>query len=102
MKYKTSKTLKLERNRYSILTNDLEKCFICGRLKEDIHEIYGGGNRKMSMRNGFCVPLCRNCHQIATLNYGLNLRLKIICQEKFEETHSRDEFMAIIGKNFIL
>ena len=101
MKNKSSKLAKLERERYSILTTDLSKCFICGRTATDIHEIYSGGNRKASMRNGFCVPLCRNCHQIVTLNYGLNLRLKMICQEKFEETHSRDEFRAIIGKNYL-
>ena len=101
MKKKRSDLIKLERNRKSILTENLEKCFVCGRQATDMHEIYSGGNRKASMRNGFCVPLCRNCHQIVTLNYGLNLRLKMICQEKFEETHSRDDFMAIIGKNYL-
>lgn len=101
MRYKTSKTLKLERNRYSILTDNLSKCFICGRPKEDIHEIYGGGNRKMSMRNGFCVPLCRQCHQLATLNYGLNMRLKMICQEKFEENGTREQFLSIIHKSYL-
>lgn len=101
MRYKTNKTLKLERNRKSILTDDLSKCFICGKSPVDIHEIYGAGNRKMSMRNNFCVPLCRQCHQLATLNYGLNMRLKMICQEKFEETATREDFIKLVGKNYL-
>lgn len=101
MKQKTSKLAKLERNRKSILTEDLETCYICGRPATDIHEIYSGANRKVSILNDFCCPLCRNCHNTITINYGLNLRLKMICQEKFEEKHTREEFLKIIGKNFL-
>lgn len=101
MKTKTNKLKKLERNRYSILTDDLEKCFICGGVASDIHEIYGAGSRKISMANGFCVPLCRNCHRTITLNYGLNLRLKMICQEEYEKTHTRKDWFSLIGKNYL-
>lgn len=34
-------------------------------------------------------------------NRELDLKLKRECQEKFEETHSREEFMKIIGKNYL-
>lgn len=34
-------------------------------------------------------------------NKELNLKLKRECQEKFEETHSREEFMRLIGKNYL-
>ena len=30
------------------------------------------------------------------------MQLKQICQRKFEETHSREEFMAIIGRNYLI
>lgn len=33
--------------------------------------------------------------------HALDLRLKQDCQRKFEETHSREEFMAIIGRNYL-
>ena len=102
MKNKTSKLAKLERNRYSILTNDLEHCFICGQSPVDIHEIYGGCNRKQSMIYGFCMPLCRKHHSEITLNNILSNELKQVCQSKFEKTHTRDEFMAIIGRNYEL
>lgn len=101
MKYKTSKLAKLERNRKSILTDDLKHCYICKKPATDLHEIYGGANRKASMLNDFCIPMCRSCHQIVTLDYMMSLTLKKVCQEKFEETHERAEFIRIIGKNFL-
>ncbi len=101
MKNKTSKLRKLEKNRYSILTEDLEHCFICQQSSVDIHEIYGGCNRKVSMQNGFCVPLCREHHRLVT-DYPLsNRNLQVKCQSKFEEINSRDKFMRLIGRNYL-
>lgn len=101
MRNKSSKLRKLENNRYSILTEDLEQCFICGKSPVDIHEIYGGCNRKVSMQNGFCVPLCREHHRLVT-DYPLNNKyLQEKCQSKFEEMHTRDGFMKLIGKNYL-
>ena len=101
MQYKTNKLRKLENNRYSILTNDLEHCYICGEDKDDMHEIYGAGNRRISMMNGFCVPLCRQCHMFITKDNAISLLLKQQCQRKFEETKTREEFFKLIGKNFL-
>lgn len=101
MRNKTSKLAKLERNRKSILTDDLEHCFVCKRQATDLHEVFSGGSRKASMQHDFVVPLCRTCHQAITFNYGLNLRLKRLCQEKFEETHERSEFLSIIHKSYL-
>ncbi len=101
MRNKTYKLQKLEKNRYSILTDDMEHCFICKNLFVDIHEIYGGSNRKVSMENGFCLPLCREHHKKATIDNSASLFLKVKCQKKFEETHSRDEFMSLIGRNYL-
>ena len=98
---KTYKLQKLEKNRYSILTNDMEHCFICGSPLVDIHEIYSAGNRKVSMKNGFCVPLCREHHKVATENYSANVFLKVKCQKEFEKTHTRDEWLKLIGRNYL-
>jgi hypothetical protein len=35
-------------------------------------------------------------------NRELDLKLKRACQAKYEETHSREEFIALIGRNYIL
>lgn len=101
MRNKTYKLKKLEKNRFSILTNDMEHCYICQSPFVEIHEIYNAGNRKISMKNGFCVGLCRSCHAQVTLDYEKNLYLKKKCQLKFEETHSRDEFLSLIKRNYL-
>lgn len=101
MKQKTSKLRKLERERYSILTEDMENCYICKMTANDIHEVYCGSKRQASMRNGFCVPLCRFCHTQVTNNWVADVRLRVECQRKFEENHTRDEFISIVGKNYL-
>ena len=40
IKKKTSKLQKLEKNRFSILTNNLEQCYICGKSKDDLNEVF--------------------------------------------------------------
>jgi hypothetical protein len=32
---------------------------------------------------------------------ALDMKLKQDCQRKYEETHSREEFMRLIGKNYL-
>ena len=59
---KTYKQTKLERNRFSILTNDLEHCIICGVKKEHLHEVFFGRNRLNSIRYGLVIPLCSMHH----------------------------------------
>lgn len=101
MRNKTYKLKKLEKNRYSILTNDMEHCYICKSPFVDIHEIYGGSNRKVSMANRFCVPLCIEHHKFATLNADASNYLKQKCQHEFEKTHTRDDFIKLIGRNYL-
>lgn len=102
MKNKTSKLAKLEKERYSIMTDDLEHCYICGNDSVDLHEVYAGTNRKMSMKNGFCLPLCRTHHRIAQLGKEENLFLKKMFQKKYEENHTREEFIKLVGRNYDL
>lgn len=64
---------KLEKNRYSIFTDDLEHCIICGLPYPDINEIFMGRNRKNSMIYGMCIPLCRFHHQQYHIDRGMQL-----------------------------
>lgn len=98
---KSSKLAKLERERYSILTNNLDKCYLCNRKKKHIHEIYKGCNRQVSMKNGFCIPICDICHTETEINSDLDKKLKQKCQIEFEKKHTRVEFIAIIGKSHL-
>ena len=98
MKRKSNKLAKLEKNRYSIFTDNFQICYYCHRTGElDIHEVYGGSNRQRSMINGLCVPLCRRCHS----NIEVIKDLRKWCQKEYEKTHSRNEFIKLIGKSYI-
>jgi len=99
-----NKIKKLEKMRYSILTNDMTKCYICGKPKNAIHEIYFGKNRINSMKYGCCVPLCSNHHtgKIGVHNnIELDLQLKIECQMKFNELYPSLDFLSIFYKNYL-
>lgn len=99
-----SKISRLERLRYSILTDDLSHCYICGAIKHSIHEIYYGNNRVNSMKWGCCVPLCFNHH---TGNNGVHkhiqfdIILKQECQKKFMEVYPDVDFVEIFHRNYI-
>lgn len=96
-----SKITRLERMRYSILTKDLTKCFICGGIKQDIHEIYEGARRIPSMKYGCCIPVCRICHRHLHDDYNFALPYKQLCQKKFIETYPDVDFLEIFHKNYI-
>lgn len=94
---------------YSILTGKAKRCFVTGKEAGlDKHHIYHGtGLRAISDKHGFWCYLWQPLH-IAGLgglhahpNSGLDMELKKACQRKFEQTHTREEFIAIIGRNYL-
>lgn len=72
---------------------------------DTISVFYGNSNRKQSEKYGCWVWLCGRHHNLS--DYGihfdkdLDLKVKKLAQSKFEENHSRQEFMQIFGKNWI-
>lgn len=91
----------------SILQPDEKECYISGRTDGlHRHHIYGGNpRRKISEREGFWVWLNADWHNMSDhgvhFDHELDMRLKRECQAKYEETHSRDQFMALIGRSFL-
>ena len=91
--------------RYSIL-NNLDKCFYCNRPKEHIHEVFFGKNRQTSIKNGFCVGLRNRCHMLVhdashyPLDENMDLHLKIVYQKEYLKTHTKDEFIKLIGQDY--
>lgn len=92
--------------RDSILQSSRE-CWFCGRVDGlERHHIYGGNpNRRISETNGFVVWLCHDHHNEPPygvhFNREMSLALKRECQTAFEKTHSREEFMRLIGRNYL-
>lgn len=97
----------------SIMQNE-KYCYLskARNVPLDCHHIFHGyGNRRISDENGFWCYLRRdNEHNYHTANstektphndMEIDLFLKRECQKKFEETHSREEFMDLIGRNYL-
>lgn len=66
-----NKIKRLEQMRFSILTKDLTKCYLCGKPKDHLHEIYPGRNRINSMKWGCVIPVCSECHNRIHRNSSL-------------------------------
>lgn len=85
-----------------------KKCFICSKIVglHDHHIYFGTSKRRISEKHGFKVWLCYQHHEgtfgvHGTKGHELDLYLKKICQQKFEESNSREEFIKIIGRNYL-
>lgn len=98
MKKKSSKLAKLERQRDKNLIKS-GICEVCGRYSKqlDSHEIYGGSNRKRSIKHKFVKLLCRKCHD----NKEIIKQLRIDTQKEYMKTHTKEEFIELIGKSYI-
>jgi hypothetical protein len=84
------------------ILQDEKVCYLRGvEYGLDPHEIYFGSNRQTSIQNGFWIWVCRERHEFIHRNDEMNQYLKKLCQEKFEETGSREEFRAIVGRNYL-
>ena len=103
MKNKSNKLAKLERNRKSVFTNNMDKCYLCSNKRTDIHEIFRGRNRKNSMIYGFVLPLCRECHSTKAETADFEEFWHRKAQIYFEEhLGTREDFIKIFRRNYII
>lgn len=98
IKKKSKKLAKLERQR----DKDIVKegiCEFCGKYSKrlDPHEIFGGSNRKRSIKNKFVKLICPKCHS----NEAIIKQLRIDTQKEYMKTHTEEEFINLIGKSYI-
>ena len=84
-----------------------KECFVTHQTEGlHKHHIYPGyGTRMICEENGFYIYLIPRLHNMSDdgihFNKGFDLYIKKLCQEEFEKTHTRAEFMALIGKNYL-
>lgn len=91
----------------SIITDDMEHCFICKTTQnlEMHHCIHGTANRRKADKYKLVIPLCHTHHTGS--NYSvhhdakLDLKIKQIAQKKFEEKYSHEKWMEVFGKSYI-
>ncbi len=98
IKKKSSKLAKLERQRDKNLTKE-GICEYCGNYSKrlDPHEVFGGSNRQRSIKHKFVKLVCPRCHS----NENIINQLRIDTQKRYEKTHTREEFIKIIGKSYL-
>lgn len=102
LKKKSKKQKELENKRFSIITNNLEICYLCNKSKkEDLHEIFGGCNRSKSMEWGMVIPVCRSCHKEWDLNAILREEIQQEAQKIFENTYSHELYMTEFKRNYL-
>jgi hypothetical protein len=83
-----------------------KKCYITGATEGlHKHHIFGAANRKLSEQYGLYVYLIPEYHNMSDkgvhFNREFDLQLKREGQAKFEQEHSREEFIRLFGKNYL-
>ena len=87
---------------YSIMTDDWERCFVCGKQAEQIHHCMNKSDKKKSEKYGLLIPVCAKCHaKIHDTDEELNKQIKKIAQADFMMQHSFALWMKEFGKSFL-
>lgn len=106
LKYKEIKTIKNKTNKQAKLERQRDKgliksgvCEYCGKYSDrlDPHEVYGGSNRKRSIKYKFVKLICPKCHS----SEDVIKQLRIDTQKEYERTHTKEEFIKLIGKSYL-
>ena len=100
MKQRSNKLANLERNRFSLFTDNLTKCYFCPNKKDHMHEIFSGCRRQLSMKYGLCLPICESCHSKYQNNKVFNDLWHKKGQTKFQEVYPNLKFQDIFSKNY--
>lgn len=110
---KEQKKKKRMRHPEPVIKQEKGCCYLCMRLHGDSsyqayleeHHVYDGPNRRISEENGFKVKLCMPHHRTgpeAVHSNAENMRLiQEDVQREYEKTHSRQQFMKLIGRNYL-
>ena len=101
MKQRSNKLTKLEKNRFSLFTDNMNKCYFCPNKKDHIHEIFCGRNRQNSMKYGLCLPICESCHSKYQNNFLFNKEWHKKGQAMFNKAYPDLNFENIFKKNYL-
>lgn len=91
---------------------DRHRCLLCmweGNYREQTglqkHHVFMGPLRSMSEAEGFFAWLCPEHHTIGSKavhrNHDACLKLQQYTQAKYEQTHTRKEFMELTGRSYL-
>lgn len=81
------------------------KCWFCGSDRFlEVHHAFSGCFRDKATEDGLFVLVCRECHSklhFSAEGRAMSDKLRAEAQRKYEEGHSREEFMRRYGRNWI-
>lgn len=103
LKQKTSGQKALEDSRYSILQDNLNKCFFCSNKSTDWHELLKGKNRKNAIKWGLCVRICRSCHTKTETDSKFYQEGRILAQKTWQDYYKKNEedFIKEFERNYL-
>lgn len=92
----------------SIITNNLDRCYLCGSYRWiELHHVWGGAKRKLSTQYGLVVPLCHYCHNEPPNGVHQNKENRLYLQAKVQKKAMKhygwtvEQFREIFGKNYL-
>lgn len=95
------------------IIQDKKECYLCRMFYgvenpnglEEHHVFPGTANRAKSEEHGLKVWLCATHHRTGEgavhRDNSIMIYLKCKAQQRFEETHTREEFMQEFGRNYL-
>lgn len=109
---KPGRQKKRKKHKESIVNTKSGECFLCAmvgdrrlKLTEEHHVLFGSGRRQISEAEGLKVHLCIPHHRTGERAvHNCRETRELLCrifQEEYEKTHTRAEWMAIAGKNYL-
>lgn len=105
LKKQTYKHSKADKMRFSIITNDLDHCIICGAKKDNLHEVFYGSYRHLSIKYGLVIPLCLKHHTMGKFaihnDRELDLYYKRLAQTIFMSRYSYELFIKEFKINYL-
>ncbi len=108
IKKESNKHRKADKNRFSIIIEDLSKCCVpgCDCIEGiQLHEVFYGAYRHVSIRYGLVIPLCSFHHTIREFaihnNREMDLYYKKLGQAIFEKKYSHELFMKEFKINYL-
>lgn len=94
------------KNLWSVLTDDLEHCYVTGSNNVAIHHVMNGPNRKLSEKYGFLIPLRPDWHNITPYSVHMDkefdYQLKRKAQMYYEDHYgTRQDFIKEFGRSYL-
>lgn len=104
IKKRTYKQSKNEKERFSIIYQDLTKCCVKGCLtpyyKVEKNEVFEGAFRGRSIKHGAVCPFCKNHHSKFHNDINFNLEYKMLFQREYVRMYSIEWFIKNFGQNY--